>query len=139
MRKLIALLVTAAGAMAAGSANAGDVYWSVGISSPGIGTVISNAPPAPVYVAPAPVIYAPQPVVYTPPPRVIYRPVPVYAAPRVVYQPVPVVVRGHGHGHYKHRHHRQHHRHHGGGYQHGYQGGRNIVAVETVDYSRGRH
>lgn len=145
MRKMIALLITAAGAMAAGSANAGDVYWSVGISSPGVGTVISNAPPvvvhpAPVYVAPAPVVYAPPPVVYTPPPRVVYRPVPVYTAPRVVYQPVPVVVRGHGHGHYKHYRHHKHHRHHdrhdGGYYDHG---GRNIVAVQTVDYSRRRH
>lgn len=134
MRKLIAWLVTAAGALAAGSANAGDVYWSVGISSPGVGTVISNAPPAPVYMAPAPVVYAPPPVVYAPPPRVIYRPVPVYTAPRVVYQPVPVVVRGGGHGYY--RHHRHHRHHHHDGY---HTGGRNIVAIQTVDYTRRRH
>ena len=81
-------------ALAAGSAHAADVHWSVGINAPiapgvAVGTVISNhgvwpvpvMAPAPVYL-PAPPIYGPP--VYAPP---VYGP-PVYAAP--VYAP-PVV------------------------------------------------
>src|SRR5205814_8661092 len=85
MRKQIAIaLASAACALATGAAHAGNVYWSVGINAPPIGTVISNAPvyaPAPVYVAPPPVVYEPEPVVYAPPP-VVYVP-----RPRVVYRP----------------------------------------------------
>lgn len=102
-KSLIAAVATAASLLATGAAHAGNVYWSVGISAPPIGTVISNAPPVyappqvvyappPVVYAPAPVVYGPPPVVYGPPP-VVYRPVPrvVYPAPVVVYQrPVPV-------------------------------------------------
>lgn len=81
-------VVGAAAALAAGSAHASDVHWSVGIEAPiapgvSVGTVISNrhALPvvAPVLVAPPPV-YVPAPVVVAPP---IYAP-PVYA-PQVVY------------------------------------------------------
>ncbi|MBC7482919.1 MAG: glutelin [Rhizobacter sp.] len=75
---VLAVLVSTAG-LCAGTAHAGNVFWSVGISAPGIGTVISNVPayPEPVYV-PAPVyssVYAPLQV---------YAPVPVY---QPVYQP----------------------------------------------------
>lgn len=106
MKKFIALALAATGcALATGAAHAhGNVYWSVGINVPPVGTVISNGPvylePAPVYV-PAPV-YAPVPVVVAPPPvyvvprRVWYRPVPVYA-------PRPVVMRPGGYG-WGHRH-----------------------------------
>ncbi|HJW12699.1 MAG TPA: hypothetical protein VJ598_12965 [Albitalea sp.] len=82
MKKLFAIsLATAAFALASGAAHASsNVYWSVGISAPPIGTVISNAP---VYSAPAPAYY-PEPV-YTAPP-VVYRPAPVVVAPApVVY------------------------------------------------------
>jgi hypothetical protein len=85
-RTLMAIGATAA--LAAGSAHASDVHWSVGIQAPiapgvSVGTVISNRGVfpvmAPVLVAPPPV-YVPAPVVYEPP---VYGP-PVYA-PRVVY------------------------------------------------------
>ncbi len=94
-KSLIAAVATAATLLAAGTARASDVHWSIGISLPPIGTVISNVPqpvyvPAPVY-APAPVVVAP-PVVYAPPP-VVYTPAPrvYYPAPVVVGRPVPVV------------------------------------------------
>lgn len=116
MKKQIAIaLAGAACALLAGAAQAGNVYWSVGISTPPMATVISNAPvyaPPPVYYAPppvvyqpAPVVYEPAPVVYVPPPRVVYRP-----APAVVYRPAPVIYStSHwGQGHH-HKHHRKHH------------------------------
>jgi hypothetical protein len=60
-----------------------DVYWSIGMSAPGIQLGVSNAPavvvrppvyavPAPVYAIPAPVYPAPR-VVYEPPRQVYYR------------------------------------------------------------------
>jgi hypothetical protein len=74
MKKLFAITLAAASfALASGAAHAGsNVYWSIGINAPPIGTVISNAPvysaPAPVYYEPAyvppPVVVAPAPVVY---------------------------------------------------------------------------
>lgn len=101
-KTLIATFAAAASVLAAGAAHAGNVYWSVGISAPAVGTVISNAPvyaPAPVVVAPPPVVYAPAPV-YAPPP-VVYRPAPrvVYEQPVVVSRPVPIVYGGY-HGAY---------------------------------------
>jgi hypothetical protein len=111
MRRILVALAGAACALTAGAAQARDVYWSVGVSSPGVGAVFSNAPQAPVYVAPAPVVYAPPPpvyyvepapVYYVPPPRVVYRPVPVVVRPAPVYY-----VKGHGH-HHKHKWHHRH-------------------------------
>jgi hypothetical protein len=61
---------------ASGAVRAQDnVFWSIGMSSPGVRIGVSNAPAvvvqppvyvqqAPVYVAPRPVVYVPQPVVY---------------------------------------------------------------------------
>jgi hypothetical protein len=97
-KSLIAAVATAASLLAAGTARAGDVHWSIGINLPPVGTVISNAP---VY-APPPVVYAPPPVVYAPPP-VVYQPAPrvVYPAPVVVSRPVPIV---YGQPYYGHRH-----------------------------------
>lgn len=103
-KSLFAAVAAAASLLAAGAAHAGNVYWSVGISAPAVGTVISNAPP--VVVAPAPVVYAPPPVVYAPPPvvyepaPVVVRPVPrvVYGAPVVIGRPVPVGYYGGGWG-----------------------------------------
>ncbi len=84
-------------------AHAGNVFWSVGIASPGVQVGVANAPvyhqPAPVYVQPAPVYYQPAPVYYQPAP-VYYRPAPVYRAGYVT----PVINgyyyghRGHGYG-----------------------------------------
>ena len=97
MARAVARTLMAVGtlaALAAGSAHAADVHWSVGINAPiapgvAVGTVISNHGVWPVPVmAPAPV-YLPAPPVYGPP---VYGPpvygTPVYAAP--VYAP-PVV------------------------------------------------
>ena len=118
MKKQIVFALAAAGcALATSAAHAGNVYWSVGINLPAVGTVVSNVPvyhaPAPVYV-PAPVVVAhPPPVVVVPRPRVVYRPVPVYAAPPVIYRPAPAVIYTtgyHGHKHRRHGDWRQHDR-----------------------------
>lgn len=86
-----------------GVAHARDnVYWSIGVDSPGVSVGVSNAPPV-RYYHPAPVVVAPPPVVYAPPPPVVvyppsrsvraYPPVVYYAPPPVVYGPPP----GHWH------------------------------------------
>ena len=84
MKKPLVFALAAAAVLAAGAAQAGsNVYWSIGVAAPGVGTVISNAPsyyePAPVYAYPPQVVYAPQPRVYYPP-QVVYeqRLVPIY-------------------------------------------------------------
>ncbi|MDP2065063.1 MAG: hypothetical protein Q8K38_03750 [Burkholderiaceae bacterium] len=94
-------------------AHAGNVFWSVGIASPGVQVGVANAPvyhqpaPAPVYVQPAPVYVQPAPVYYQPAP-VYYQPAPVYYRPAPVYRAgyvTPVINgyyyghRGHGYGH----------------------------------------
>jgi hypothetical protein len=61
---------------ASGAAQAhDDIFWSVGMSSPGVQIGMSNAPTVvvqpPVYVQQAPV-YVPRPVVYMPPQPVVY-------------------------------------------------------------------
>ena len=80
-----------------------NVYWSVGVGSPGVGINVGNAvpiytQPQPVYVQPAPIYIQPQPV-YTQP-----RPNYFYGQPQVVYvQPVqPGWNREHGRGHERH-------------------------------------
>lgn len=94
MKNILIKLSAVAGlafAAALPAAHASDVYWSVGISGPGVVTQVGTLPPAPVYYPapayyPAPVYVAPQPVYY--PPAVVYRPAPVYvAAPPVAYYP----------------------------------------------------
>jgi hypothetical protein len=97
-----ALAVAAIGA--ATSAQARDVYWSVGVhAAPGVTLGVGNA--RPVYMAPAPVYYAPPPV-YVAPAPVYYGPT--YYAP-AYYGPV-VYHRGHHHKH-KWRSKRQHWNH----------------------------
>lgn len=62
----------------AGSAQARDnVYWSVGVGSPGVSLNVGNG--FPVYVVPQPVYIQPQPV-YVQPAPVYYQPQPVYYA-----------------------------------------------------------
>lgn len=110
-----------------------DVYWSVGVSGPGVTIGASNAPVVvhqpPVYYQPPAYYYAPAPVVVQPAPVYYHRPRPVVVTPPVVYAPRPVVIggpgywrerpgrwnhdhghrhdhsrgRGHGRGHYKDR------------------------------------
>jgi hypothetical protein len=102
----LALVSLAAGAWAlsAGSAHArggNDIYWSIGVSQPGVSVGVSNAPPVvyrePVVVYREPVVVYREPVVVYREPRVVYR------EPRVVYQrpvvvaPAPVIYRGWGH------------------------------------------
>jgi hypothetical protein len=86
-RPLILALAAGATLLAAGSAQASDVRWSIGIGLPPVATVVSNGPvygavydPVPFY-APAPV-YAAPPVVY----RGWHRPHYVYERPIVVYR-----------------------------------------------------
>lgn len=72
-----------------GAARAQDVYWSVGVSQPGIALGFSNAP----QVAYPQVVYSQPQVVYAHPQRVYPALQPVYAQPRAVYQdPWPVHV-----------------------------------------------
>ncbi len=74
------ILIAVAGAacmLTAGAARASDVYWSIGINAPPIGTVISNGPA--YYGASPGVVYAAPPTVYL--------------APRPLYRPAPVVIR----------------------------------------------
>ena len=92
--KGLAMIALAAGGWAlAGSAQARDVYWSIGVNSPGVAVGVSNAPPPVVYSYPSygyPV-YEPRPVVVYPRPVVVHpRPVvvqsyPVYPAPYYGY------------------------------------------------------
>jgi hypothetical protein len=117
MVKTLGLALAVAAAMAGGSVQARDVYWSVNVQAPlypagSISSTWSNARPAPVYVRPvyAQPVYA-QPVVVQPvvlPAPVMYRPVVVRPAP------YPVMVYGHPYRHHKAkwryaRHHRDHH------------------------------
>ena len=80
----------------AGAAEARDnVFWSVGVGTPGavvnVGNVGSVYQPQPVYVQPQPVYVQPAPVYY--PQRPVYvAPQPVYVQPQPVYYERP---RGH--------------------------------------------
>ena len=116
----IAALAAGGWALSAGAtaAHARDVYWSVGVESPGVSVGVSNVPPPRVVVHPRPVYVEPAPVVVY---SDRYRPRPVY----VERAPV-VIVRDRGYWHDRHsrweerrrarherwdRHH--HHGHHG--------------------------
>jgi hypothetical protein len=62
---------------ASGAAQAqDDIFWSIGMASPGVRIGISNAPAVvvqpPIYVQPRPYYVVPRPVVYMPPPPVVY-------------------------------------------------------------------
>ena len=72
-----ALALTGVGATAVAHAG-GNVYWSIGLSSPGVHVGVGSGMPyvvhQPVYVQPYPVYVEPRPVIYV-------RPAPVYLAP----------------------------------------------------------
>ncbi len=68
----------------AGAAQARDnVYWSVGVGSPGVSVNLGNG--FPVYVEPQPVYVQPPPV-YVQPASVYYQPQPVYYNPSYGWQ-----------------------------------------------------
>lgn len=100
-RQLTLMLLGATALAGAGTAQARDnVFWSIGVASPGVQLGVSNA--RPVYVQPAPVYAQPAPVVVYPAP-VVVRP-PLYSYTQV---PPPAVV-----GYYPPP--RRHHFHHRG-------------------------
>lgn len=93
-KPIVLALVASAATFAAGAVQAGNVSWSIGINTPVIGTMVSNAPPYyPQVYVPAPRLYlpAPEPIVYLPEPA-YYSAVPIYA-PRQggYYRPLPVI------------------------------------------------
>ncbi len=96
----------------AGAAQAGsNVYWSVGVGSPGVSVGVTNArpvyvQPAPVYYQPAPVYVQPAPIYYQQPAQVYYQQQPVYVQPAPVYYGRPYghkKYHGHGYGHNRHQ------------------------------------
>ena len=104
----------------ASTAQASDVYWSLGVATPGVVVGVGNGysvytTPQPRYYPPPPSAYfaPPAPVYYAPPPPVYYAPpAPVYYAP-----PAYNYYQGNGHYYrpdYYQRHHR-YNRHHRGG------------------------
>lgn len=92
-----ALALTALAGATAAQAR-GDVFWSVGVQSPGVSMGVANTPP--VVVSSGPVYYAPSPVYY---------------APRPVYHAAPVVVMPPRYGYYD-KHYYKHHKHRGHGH-----------------------
>ncbi|HAL40367.1 MAG TPA: hypothetical protein DCP03_20630 [Polaromonas sp.] len=85
----------------AGAAQARDnVFWSVGVGSPGVELNVGNA--MPVYVQPQPVYIEPQPV-YMQPAPVYYQPQPVYGVPQPVYYGRPHERHGRHDGYYVQR------------------------------------
>jgi hypothetical protein len=108
---LAGLALGAAGWLAATpSAQAADVYWSIGVHQSGVSVGVSNAPP--VVLAPPRVVYAQ--------PRVVLAPAPVVLVPHVVYPAHPVHrAQWAPPGHAKHWHQDRRHGHrHGGGERH---------------------
>ena len=81
-RPFLAAALVGAALFGASAAQAGT-HWSIGISLPVSGVVVSDGS----YVEPAPVYYAPPPVAYVPAPRYVEREVYYAPAPRVVYEP----------------------------------------------------
>ena len=105
------------GLMASTTAVAGDVYWSVGVSIPGVQVGVSApqrvyvpvqvpvyVPAQPYYGQPQPIYTQPQ-VIYSPPQVIYTQPQVIYTQPRPVYvQPQPVVIYN-GWQHPKRHHH----------------------------------
>ena len=101
---------------AAGTTQARDVVWSVGVGGPGVQVGATNAPPPPIVVHRPVHMHAPpvywQPPVVMAPPQAIYYAQPqayYYGRPQVIMAPQPVY-RGwgpyrHGHGHRDRRDH----------------------------------
>lgn len=107
IRSLSAWVAAASVALAAltgtSTAQASDVYWSVGVAAPGV--VVGAGNGYSVYTTPAPRYYAPPPQAYYPPPAPVYYapPPPVYYAPPPVYYPPPGYGYYRGNGNHHHR------------------------------------
>ncbi|WP_114973978.1 hypothetical protein [Rhodoferax ferrireducens] len=106
INRSISSLVAAAGvAIAAlgmtGTAQADNVYWSVGVSSPGVNVGVANGPPMYQPVYQQPVYVEPRPMYRRAPPQVVYvQPAPVYVAqPQYVQSGWGYPDRGWRHGH----------------------------------------
>ncbi len=69
-RLAVAAGVVLLGAATLNEARADNVYWSIGVHSPGVNVGVSNAPPVVIY--PAPRRYYQQPQVVVVPPQVVY-------------------------------------------------------------------
>ncbi|MEZ5643678.1 MAG: hypothetical protein R3E94_01975 [Burkholderiaceae bacterium] len=82
-------LAGAAWALSSGitPAQASDVYFSVGVNTPGVSVGVSNAPPV---VYQPPVVHYPPAVVHYPP-AVVHYPAPVVVQPPTVIYPRPVL------------------------------------------------
>lgn len=81
VKALAALACVAAltlGASGAAQAHGDNIYWSIGVGSPGVQVGVASAPPMVMY---PPVYMAPRPVVYMPPPPVVYGPPGWYGRP----------------------------------------------------------
>jgi hypothetical protein len=92
LRTLAIAACVGVGALAVStSASANGVYWSIGVSSPGVQVGVSNAQTYyPVYETPQVVYQQPQ-VVYQQPQVVYQQPQVIYQQPQVVYQQPQVV------------------------------------------------
>ena len=66
-----------------GAAQAQNVSWSIGLSSPGVHVGVYNAPPPMVYLQPEPIYLQPEPI--------YVQPQSYYVQPRRYYAPQPVV------------------------------------------------
>ncbi|MDP2262575.1 MAG: hypothetical protein Q8K24_05385 [Hydrogenophaga sp.] len=110
---MLASLAAGAWALSAGTAQArsgNDVYWSIGVHSPGVAVGVSNAPPVvvhqsypsyrpyPIYQQPQPV-YQQRPIVIQHAPVVVHQPYPYPYVRPIVVAPAPSYHPGRGHGH----------------------------------------
>ena len=120
---LVAAATLALGGLGtAATAQAGNVTWTVGVSSPGVQVGVSSGgyygtyprtyvEPYPVYVQPQPVYVQPQAMYWAPNPVVYVRPAPVYVT-QYPYAPVQWERPGPG----WRQEHRHYNRYHSGGY-----------------------
>lgn len=117
-KSVVVALIAAAATLGTGAAQARDVSWSIGISTPVVGTVISNEPAYPAYSAyPAYTAYPAYPAYRAYPAYSGYPvayPVEYAAVPRVVVprqagyvRAVPVVVPRHYRHAWRHDHDRR--------------------------------
>jgi hypothetical protein len=97
LAKAMAATVLLIGVVAySASARADNVYWSIGLGSPGVTIGMTNARPLPIYVQPQP-YYGQPSAVYMHPGAIYSQQVPIYVQPRPSYQQG-WVVQGRPHG-----------------------------------------
>jgi hypothetical protein len=124
---LFAAAVSAAAALSAAPAAAGQVSWQVNVSQPGMAVQVGQGPQVVGVAQPYPEYrhhhHGPR-VVYAQP-QVVYQAAPAYPAPVVmparweqprvvvIREPVYVETRGHRHDRHCHGHHGHHGHHHG--------------------------